>query len=204
MLVVLDNCEHVLGAAAALVGLLLREGPGLNILATSREPMGILGEVIWSLSVLATPNTDAASSVAEIERSPAVRLFADRATAADASFVLAATNAHTVARICRRLDRSPLALELATARLGALTPSELAHRLDQRFVLLTGGNRPALPRQQTLGATIEWSYVLLSETQQHVFERLSVFASGWTLEAAEAVCAGDGVGADDGWRRCSS
>jgi non-specific serine/threonine protein kinase len=197
MLVVLDNCEHVLDAGASLVDQLLRECPGLHILATSREPLGILGEVIWSLSVLATPDTDAASSVAEIERSPAVRLFADRARAADASFVLAATNAHTIARICRRLDGIPLALELAAARLGALTPGELAHRLDQRFVLLTGGNRAALPRQQTLAATIDWSYVLLSDTQLHVFERLSVFASGWTLEAAEAVCAGDGVAAAD-------
>ena len=133
----------------------------------------------------------------EIERSPAVRLFVDRASAVQPAFVLGAENADAVAQICRRLDGMPLALELAAARLDALTPDELARRLDQRFALLAGGNRVALPRQQTLSATIDWSYVLLSETQQRVFERLSVFANGWTLDAAEAVCAGDGVAAED-------
>jgi non-specific serine/threonine protein kinase len=193
MLVVLDNCEHVLHACARLVDRLLRECPGLHILATSREPIGMLGEVIWSLATLATPDIDANSSVADIGRSPAVCLFVDRGTAADPSFALSVNNAHTIARICRRLDGIPLALELAAARLGGLSPSELARRLDQRFVLLATGNRAALPRQQTLGATLDWSYVLLSETQQRVFERLSVFAGGWKLEAAEAVCAGTGV-----------
>jgi predicted ATPase len=111
--------------------------------------------------------------------------------------VLRAENAQAVAQVCRRLDGMPLALELAAARLDALTPDELCSRLDQRFGLLTGGSRVALPRQQTLSATIDWSYVLLSETQQRVFERLSVFANGWTLDAAEAVCAADGVSAED-------
>jgi predicted ATPase len=129
-----DNLvEH---ACATLVDRLLRECPGLHILATSREPIGILGEATWSLATLASPDTDATSSVAEIRRSPAVCLFVDHAAAADPSFELAGNNAHTIARICRRLDGIPLALELAAARLGALTPSELAQRLDQRFVPL--------------------------------------------------------------------
>ena len=197
MLLVLDNCEHLLDACAALVDLLLRECPTLQILATSREPIGIPGEVTWAVSPLAAPDATVAGSVAEIERSPAVRLFVDRASAAQPSFVLDADNADAVAQICRRLDGIPLALELAAARLDALTPHELASRLDQRFGLLTGGNRAALPRQQTLSATIDWSYQLLTETQRRVFERLSVFASGWTLDAAEVVCAGDGVAAED-------
>jgi non-specific serine/threonine protein kinase len=193
ILVVLDNCEHLLDACASIIDLLLSECPGLNILATSREPIGMLGEVAWSVPVLPTPDIALVSSVAQIERFPAVRLFVDRAVANDTQFVLAADNADAVAQICRRLDGIPLALELAAARLGALTPGELADRLDERFVLLTAGNRAALPRQQTLGATIDWSYLLLSNVQRRVFERLSLLANGWTLEAAEAVCAGEGV-----------
>jgi len=197
LLLVLDNCEHLLDACAALVDLLLRECPSLQVLATSREPIGIPGEVTWAVFPLATPDPQVDGSVDKIERSPAVRLFVDRASAAQPSFVLDSNNAEPVAQICRRLDGIPLALELAAARLDALTPDQLASRLDQRFALLTGGNRAALPRQQTLAATIDWSYQLLSETQQLVFERLSVFASRWTLEAAESVCAGDGVAADE-------
>jgi predicted ATPase len=166
-------------------------------LATSREPIGLPGEVAWSLAPLVAPDPDRAATVTEIERSPAVRLFVDRASAVQSSFMLGADNAEAVAQICRRLDGVPLALELAAARLDALTPGELARRLDQRFRLLSGGNRAALPRQQTLGATVDWSYQLLTPTQQRVFERLVVFASGWTLDAAEAVCAGDGVAAED-------
>jgi len=177
-LLVLDNCEHLLDACAALVDLLLRECPSLRILATSREPIGIPGEVTWAIFPLAAPDPRLHSSVDEIERSPAVRLFADRASAAQSSFVLDTDNAETVAQICRRLDGIPLALELAADRLDALTPHELASRLDQRFALLTKGNRAAVPRQQTLSAAIDWSYLLLTETQRRVFDRLSVFASG--------------------------
>ena len=191
-LLVLDNCEHLLNACAVLVDVLLRECPGLQILATSREPLGIQGEVIWSLAPLETPD-ETSASVSEIERSPAVRLFVERAAAVQSSFVLDAGNADAIAEICRRLDGMPLALELAAARLDALTPRQLANRLDQRFALLTGGNRAAPPRHQTLGATIEWSYLLLTEVQQRVFERLAVFSPGWTLEAAEVVCAGDSL-----------
>ena len=197
LLLVLDNCEHLLDACAALVDLLLRECAALHVLATSREPIGIPGEITWSVAPLAVPDLHITASVANIERFPAVRLFVDRASAAQPSFALAAENADAVAQICRRLDGMPLALELAAARIGALTPGELALRLDQRFSLLTGGNRAALPRQQTLGATIDWSYLLLSNTQRRVFERLAVFAGGWTLDAAEAVCGGDGVAAEE-------
>jgi non-specific serine/threonine protein kinase len=192
-LLVLDNCEHLLDACASLIDLLLRECPSLNILATSREPIGMLGEVAWSVPVLPTPDTAMVSSVADIEGFPAVRLFVDRAVAVQPSFELNSENAGAVAQICRQLDGIPLALELAAARLGALTPGELADRLGERFALLTGGNRAALPRHQTLRGTIDWSYFLLSETQRRVFERLSVFANGWTLKAAETVCAGQGV-----------
>jgi non-specific serine/threonine protein kinase len=193
MLLVLDNCEHLLDACAALVDLLLRECPALHILATSREPIGIPGEANWSLSPLAAPAPGRSVPFAEIERSPAVRVFVDRACATQRLFVLGADNADAVAQICRRLDGIPLALELAAASLDALTVEESARRLDRRFSLLTGGNRAALPHQQTLGATIDWSYQFLTTTQQRIFERLAVFANGWTLDAAEAVCAGDGV-----------
>jgi non-specific serine/threonine protein kinase len=197
MLLVLDNCEHVLDACAALIDLLLRECPYLQILATSREQIGMPGEVIWSLGTLASPATDEPGSVDEMEQFPAVRLFVERASTADPTFTLADANVAAVAQICRRLDGIPLAIELAAARLDALTAHQLAGRLDQRFKLLTNGNRAGPGRQQTLAGTIEWSYLLLSQTQQRVFERLSVFARGWTLEAAEAVCAGDGVGVAD-------
>jgi non-specific serine/threonine protein kinase len=191
VLLVVDNCEHVLDTCAPLLDLLLRACPKLQVLATSREPLGIPGEVAWVVSPLSTPEPYQFGFVAEVERSPAVRLFVDRASAALPSFALTARNAWAVAHICRRLDGMPLALELAAARLDALAPSQLANRLDQRFELLTSGSRAALPRHQTLSATIEWSYSLLTEEQQLVFERLSVFASGWALEDAEVVCAGD-------------
>jgi non-specific serine/threonine protein kinase len=193
MLLVLDNCEHLLDACAALVDFLLRECPTLHILATSREPIGIPGEVNWSLPPLATPAPGQVVPFAEIERSPAVRVFVDRASAAQRLFVLDTDNADSVAQICRRLDGLPLALELAAARLDALTVEQLARHLDQRFSLLSGGNRAAQPRQQTLRATVDWSYQLLTPTQQRVFERLAVFANGWTLDAADAVCVGDGA-----------
>ena len=136
---------------------------------------------------------DESGAFCELERYPAVRLFIDRAALVRSSFVRDSDNAGPVAQICRRLDGMPLALELAAARLDALTPEQLATRLDQRFALLRGGNRAALPRQQTLSATIEWSYSLLTEPQRRVYERLAVFANGWTLEAAESVCSGSPV-----------
>jgi non-specific serine/threonine protein kinase len=197
VLLVLDNCEHLLDACAALADLLLRDFPELRILATSREPIGIPGELCWPVPPLPAPDVDTPRSAAEIEHSAAVRLFVDRASGVEPGFALSDANASAIAQICRRLDGIPLALVLAAARLDALTPEQLATRLDWRFRLLTGGNRAALPRQQTLGAAIDWSYVLLTDIQRRVFERLSVFASGWTLEAAEAICSSDAVAAMD-------
>jgi non-specific serine/threonine protein kinase len=197
LLLVLDNCEHLLDACAALADQLLRECPELRILATSREPIGIPGELGWPVPPLPAPEVDTPRSAAEIEHSAAVRLFVDRAAAVEPRFALSDANASAVAQICRRLDGIPLALVLAAARLDALTPDQLATRLDRRFRLLTGGNRAALPRQQTLGAAIDWSYELLTDVQRRVFERLSVFASGWRLEAAEAICSGDEITAED-------
>jgi len=193
LLLVLDNCEHVLDASASLLDLLLRECPMLQVLATSREPIGIPGEVNWLVPPLTPPDSAPTTSFMEIARSPAVRLFVDRASAVHPRFVLIKENASAIAQICRRLDGSPLALELAAACLAAFSPQEVAARLDKRFLLLTTGNRAALPRQQTLAAAVDWSYQLLTDTQQRVFERLSVFARGWTIDAAEAVCAGDDV-----------
>jgi predicted ATPase len=193
LLLVVDNCEHLLNACAMLVDLLLRECLQLHVLATSREPLGILGEVNWGLPPLPAPDSDFPESVEEVMRSPAVRLFVDRASVVHPDFTLSSRNAGAIAQICRRLDGIPLALELAAATLDALTPLQLATRLDQRFRLLTVGNRAAPLRQQTLSATIDWSYLLLDETEQRVFERVSVFANSWTIEAAEVVCIGDGV-----------
>jgi non-specific serine/threonine protein kinase len=197
VLLVLDNCEHLLDACAALADLLLRECPDLRILATSREPIGIPGELSWPVPPLPAPDVATPRSAADIEHSAAVRLFVDRASAVEPGFTLSDANAPAIAQICRRLDGNPLALVLAAARLDALTPDQLATRLDRRFRLLTGGNRAALPRQQTLGAAIDWSYELLTDAQRRVFERLSVFANGWTLEAAEAICSSDDIAAED-------
>jgi non-specific serine/threonine protein kinase len=143
------------------------------------------------------PDFDEPSTVAQLEQNPSVQLFTERARAVQPRFALTARNAPAVAQICRRLDGMPLALELAAARVDSLTAHQLAMRLDQRFSLLTGGSRAALPRQQTLAATLDWSYDLLSNPERHLFERLVVFAGGWTLEAAEAVCAGVALAVDD-------
>jgi non-specific serine/threonine protein kinase len=196
-LLVLDNCEHLLGACAGLADLLLRECPTVHVLATSREPLGVPGELSYPVACLAAPALHVSDSVADVGRSPAAQLFVDRASAVQPEFSLVAANARLIAQICRQLDGIPLALELAAACLDALTLDQITSRLRQRFRLLTGGSRAGLARQQTLRATIDWSYQLLTETEKRVFERLSVFASGWTVEAAEAVCAGDGVEADD-------
>jgi predicted ATPase/DNA-binding XRE family transcriptional regulator len=198
MLLVLDNCEHMLQACAVLADALLRGCPNLRILATSREPLGIGGEVAWRVPSLTVPELDRAITEQAAERSPAVQLFVDRATAALPRFMLTERNTAAVVQICRRLDGIPLALELAAAQIVALTPSQVLDRLDQSFRLLTGGSRVALPRQQTLEAALDWSYDLLGAREQQVFERLAVFAGGWTLEGAEAVCAdADGIGVDD-------
>ena len=196
-LVVLDNCEHVIGAAAELAAALLRVGPRLRILASSREPLRLAGEVTYGVPPLSTPDPGASVSLASAAESEAVRLFADRAASVSPGFALGDANARVVAEICRRLDGIPLAIELAAARVRMLSLDKIAERLDDRFRLLTRGARTALPRQQTLRALIDWSHDLLTAAEQRVFRRLAVFAGGFSLEAAEAVCAGDGVGADE-------
>jgi predicted ATPase len=172
-LLLLDNCEHLIGACAELAEALLRACPGLHILATSRERLNVPGEVTWRVPSLA-PEEGA-------------QLFAARARAAQPDFAVTPANAESVARICRQLDNMPLALELAATRVYAFTVEQVAARLDDAFGLLTGGSRTALPRQQTLRATIDWSYSLLTDPERTLLRELSVFAGGWTLEAAEAL-----------------
>ncbi len=188
LLVVLDNCEHVLATAAQLAEALLLAAPGLIVLATSREPLGLAGEQVFRVPSLSLPDPGAPSAEAA-GRAEAVQLFVDRALRHDPGFVLDEANAAAVASICRRLDGIPLALELAAARLRSLSVAEVEARLDDRFQLLTGGSRTAMPRQQTLRALIDWSYELLGADERDLLNRLSVFAGGWTLDAAEAVCA---------------
>jgi predicted ATPase/class 3 adenylate cyclase len=184
---ILDNCEHLVDPCARLSERLLRAGLGVRILATSREALGIAGEVAWPVPSLTLPDTHD-TSVEQLSQSEAVRLFLERALAVQPHFQLSLANASSVAQVCTRLDGIPLALELAASRLRVLSVEQLAARLDDRFRLLTGGSRTALPRQQTLRALIDWSFGLLSEPERVIFRRLAVFMGGWTLEAAEAVC----------------
>jgi predicted ATPase/class 3 adenylate cyclase len=185
MLVVLDNCEHVIGECAKVADAILRRCPHVNLLATSREPLGISGETIYRVPSLSLPADGDAASLAG---SDAVALFLDRARAQAVELILDEETSPLVASICRRLDGMPLAIELAAARLRSLSLASLHDRLDQRFRLLTGGSRTALERQQTLRATVDWSYSLLSAPEQSVLRRLSVFVDGFDLEAAEGVC----------------
>ncbi|HEY8285503.1 MAG TPA: tetratricopeptide repeat protein [Chloroflexota bacterium] len=187
VLLVLDNCEHLIAACAEIVMALLRGCPDLRILATSREALAIAGETIWYVPPLAAPplGNPVLTTLARYE---AVRLFVDRARAARPDFALTEANASAIVQICHRLDGLPLAIELAAARLGVFSVQVVAARLDNCFTLLTGGSRTALPRQQTLKATIDWSYGLLAGDEQTLLRRLSLFAGGWTLEAATAVC----------------
>ncbi|MEU4513786.1 BTAD domain-containing putative transcriptional regulator [Nonomuraea wenchangensis] len=190
-LLVLDNCEHVVAEVAELTELLLRSCPDLRVLATSREPLSVAGEVLWSVPPLEVP---ASTDLAAMARSDAVRLFVARAAASARGFALDAGNAQAVAQLCRRLDGIPLALELAATRVRALGVHGVASRLDDRFRLLASGSRGAPARQQTLTAVIDWSWDLLSEEERRVLRRLAVHAEGCTLEAAEAVSAdGDSV-----------
>jgi predicted ATPase/class 3 adenylate cyclase/DNA-binding CsgD family transcriptional regulator len=190
LLLILDNAEQVLGAVAELADAVIRSCPRVCLLVTSREPLGISGEHVFRVPGLAVPPADlaAADRLAAFE---SVQLFAEHAALHRRGFIVDDASAAAVAAICVRLDGIPLALELAAARLGSLSVSEINARLDQRFRLLTTGNRTALPRHQTLQALIDWSYDLLSAEEQIVFGRLSVFAGGWTLDAAEVVARGD-------------
>ncbi|MEJ0077320.1 MAG: tetratricopeptide repeat protein [Alphaproteobacteria bacterium] len=193
LLLVLDNCEHLVESCARFAAAALRASSGLRILASSREALDIAGELAWRMPPLPTPDAAARESGDQLLQYSAVRLFVARAAFASPSFRLTAENSAAVARICRQLDGIPLALELAAARAKALRVEQIAERLDDRFQLLTGGNRTALPRQQTLRSTIDWSHDLLNDSERVLLRRLSVFAGGWTLESAEAVCAGEGI-----------
>jgi predicted ATPase len=186
MLVVLDNCEHLIARAAALTEALLRGAPDLVILATSREPLAIAGESAYRVPPLTTPDPARTHTPAELSRYAAAELFLERARAASQSFELTADNATTVAKICDQLDGIPLALELAAARLRSLSVHEIHDRLDDRFRLLTVGARTALPRQKTLRALVDWSHDLLDDRQRVLFRRLAVFSGGFALREAEA------------------
>jgi len=190
LLLVLDNCEHVIGAVAELCGALLPAADDLRILATSREPVGVAGEARYRVAPLSLPQP---GEQAEAGASEAVALFADRARRVDPRFAMSGASGPVVARLVRRLDGMPLAIELAAARVESLGLAQLLDRLDDRFRLLVGGDRLAVPRQRSLAATVDWSYQLLSEQEQQVFRRLSVFPAPFTLEAAEAV-AGETAG----------
>ena len=193
-LLLLDNCEHLIEACAGLVDVLLRSCPALKILATSREALRVPGERTWLVPSLSLPDVREEMVPEQLMRHESVRLFVERAEAVAPGFGLGEQNAPAVARICQRLDGIPLAIELAAVRIRVLSASQIAARLDDRFLLLTGGSRVALPRQRTLLATMDWSHELLSENERALFRRISVFANGFTLEAAEAVCSEDGVG----------
>ncbi len=193
LMLVLDNCEHVLAAAADLSAALLRQAPNLRILATSRETLGIAGELSYRVPPLSLPDPDAVPSPEAVGQFAAMRLFVERATFHQTGFKVTRSNVRVIAEICRRLDGIPLAIELAAARVKVLSVEQISARLDDRFHLLTGGVRTDLPHHQTLRAAMDWSYDLLPEEERALFRRLSVFVGGFTLETAESVCAGDAI-----------
>jgi len=191
-LLVVDNCEHLVEVTARLVDVLLDACPRLRVLATSRSPLGVAGELNWLVPSLSVPG-DQPSTVEEMEGYESTRLFAARASYRQRDFSVTPENARAVATICRGLDGMPLAIELAAARVGPLSVGQIARRLDDSLILLTGGGRTAVPRHRTLRGTLDWSHELLSADEKKLFGRLSVFMGGWTLEAAEAVGAGGSV-----------
>ncbi len=193
LLLILDNCEHLRDACAGFAESLLRSCPDVKILATTREALGITGETIYHVPALASPGAGSGTTLEKIESMESVRLFVDRARAVDGAFKLTEENAGAVAKICRHLGGIPLALELAAARVKVLPVQDIAERLHQSFQLFTTGSATSLPRHRTLQALIDWSYDLLEEKEKVLFRRLSVHVGGWTLEGAEAVCAGDGI-----------
>ncbi|MFQ5968672.1 MAG: adenylate/guanylate cyclase domain-containing protein [Acidimicrobiia bacterium] len=194
LLLVLDNCEHLIDAAAELTDTLLGAAAGVRVLATSREPLNVPGEVSWQVPPMMLPEAD--DSVSLGNPPEAVMLFAERARAADPGFELSERTAPSVVAICRRVDGLPLAIELAATRVRSLSVESIAGRLEDRLTVLSGGSRTALPRQQTLEATVGWSYDLLNKTEQVVFSRLGVFAGSFDLSAAERVAAADDIEAD--------
>lgn len=193
LLLLLDNCEHLLDACATLADTILRQCPQVLILATSREGLGIAGELTYRIPSLSLPDPRQPQTPESLVHYEAVRLFVERARFQQPRFAVTNQNAPALASICRRLDGIPLAIELAAARVRSLTVEDINSKLDQRFRLLTGGSRTALPRQQTLRSLIDWSYDLLNEAEKALLIRLSVFQGGWSLEAAETVCTGEPV-----------
>jgi predicted ATPase/class 3 adenylate cyclase/DNA-binding CsgD family transcriptional regulator len=193
VVVVLDNCEHLIAACAELVDALLRACASLTILATSRAPLGVPGEITWRVPSMSLPPESQREPTKALRQSDAVSLFVDRAMQVRPDFVITAANAPAVAQICHDLDGIPLAIELAAARVRMMAPPQIARALSDRFHLLTGGTRTVMPRHQTLQASIDWSHELLSDGERTLLRRLSVFAAGWTLDATEQVCPGDGI-----------
>ena len=196
-LLILDNCEHLIEACARLVETLLNTAPNLKILASSREALGVKGEQAWHVPSLSAPDIKHLPPFDQLPQYESIRLFIDRTLLVQPHFVFTNENAPAVAKICQRLDGIPLAIELAAARLRTLSAEQVAARLDDRFRLLTGGTRTALPRQQTLRALIDWSYDLLFENERTLLRQLAVFSGGWTLEAAEQVCGDENIKTDD-------
>jgi predicted ATPase/DNA-binding CsgD family transcriptional regulator len=197
VLLILDNCEHLIAHCAQLAETLLRACPKLHILATSREPLRIAGELLWLVPPLSLPNPQRLRPTENLLRYEAVQLFAERAKTVLPTFEVSQDHAAALAQLCRRLDGLPLAIELAAARVRVLSLEQIANRLDDSLRLLVGGSRTAPTRHQTLKATLDWSHDLLPEQEQVMFRRLAVFAGGWSLEAVDAVCAGEGIERDD-------
>src|ERR687893_231287 len=197
LLLVLDNCEHLVGACAELAEALLRSCPELCVLATSREALGITGEVAWPVPSLSLPDLRRLPGIGSLPQYEAARLFVERAVAVRPDFALTEQNASAVAQVCYRLDGMPLAIELAAARTTVLSVEEVADRLDDCFRLLSAGGRTAMPRQHSLHATMDWSHELLGREERSLFRRLSVFTGSFSLEAAESVCIGEDAERDE-------
>lgn len=193
LLIVLDNCEHIVGECAQFVEKLLHIAPKVKILATSRSPLNLAGETIYPIPPLSLPNPNAESPLLAPEKFEAVRLFIDRAMSARPDFRMTTANSQAIVKICQHLDGIPLAIELVTARLRAFSVEQIAVRIDDRFRLLTGGYQTSLPRHQTLRGLIDWSYDLLAEKERVLFQRLAVFEGGWDLDAVESTCSGEGI-----------
>ncbi len=197
VLLVLDNCEHLIDACATLAETLLRSCPKLGVLATSREALGIAGEVTWPVPSLSLPDLRRLTAVENLGRYESARLFVERAAAVEPTFALTERNAPAVAQVCYRLDGIPLAIELAAARAKVLSVEQIAARLDDCLRLLSAGDRTAMPHHRTLHATMDWSHELLGREERALFRRLAVFAGGFSLEAAESVCAGEELKRDE-------
>ena len=204
LLLVLDNVEHLLEACVHLVDTIVRHSPDITVFVTSRERLGMTGELTYRVPSLTVPGASETLTPETALRYEGVRLFVERAKLVCPDFALAAENASSVASICARLDGMPLAIELAAVRLRSMSVDELSERLDQRFALLADGSRAALPRHRTLRSVIDWSYDLLTDVEQAMLRRVSVFAGGWTLASAEQVCAGDGIDASNVIERLTS